>query len=251
MRRFAIFFAILIVAALSACGAKEDSTNADSEEIVPLEVEFSVPETAEVDEEVKLIATVTYGEESVAEADDVTFEIWEQGMEDKSNKYEATNNGDGTYTMETSFDHDGIYEMFAHVTAKDMHTMPKKSITVGSSPSHDSDHEQTHTHEQGEVTDGFAMHFMEPKSLRAAEETPLKVHVQLDNQPLEQASIRFEIWNEETPDKHEWVNAREAAAGEYFGDFVFQEAGTYQLAVHVENEDGLHEHQEFEINVTK
>ncbi|RDW17086.1 FixH family protein [Oceanobacillus chungangensis] len=245
MRHFNILFIMLVISVLTACGTKDENTG--SEELVPLEVEFSVPETAEVDEEVKLIATVTYGEESVTEADEVTFELWEQGMEDESTMIEATNKGDGTYTTETTFDHDGIYEMFAHVTAKDMHTMPKKLITIGEGASSNQDQE----HEHSEHADGFAMHFVEPELVTAAEETSLKVHVQLDDQPLEEASIRFEIWNEETPDNHEWVDASEATAGEYSENFAFPKAGTYQMVIHVENEDGLHEHQEFEINVAE
>ncbi|RDW16561.1 hypothetical protein CWR48_16075 [Oceanobacillus arenosus] len=249
MRKSRIIFILLTITILAACDAKNENTDAGSTELVPLEVEFSVLETAEVDKVVKLVATVTHGEESVVDADDVTFEIWEQGMEDESTKIEATNNDDGTYSIETTFDHEATYEMYAHVSAKDMHTMPKKSIIIGSGVSHNHDDGQNHEH--AEHADGFAMHFMKPELVTVGENTSLQVHVQLDNHPLEKANVRFEIWNEETPDKHEWIDAGEATAGEYSRDFAFPEASNYQIVIHVENEDGLHEHQEFEITVTE
>ena len=30
-----------------------------------------------------------------------------------------------------TFDHDGVYYMFAHTTARGLHTMPKQKLTVG------------------------------------------------------------------------------------------------------------------------
>lgn len=124
-----MFILISVMTLLTACS----NNDGGSAELKMLEVEFEVPKTAEVGETIELKAIVTYGGESVMEADTVKFEYWKKGKKDKSSMVKATNNGDGTYTAEVSFNHDGVYEMFAHTTAKQMHTMPKKSITVGKS----------------------------------------------------------------------------------------------------------------------
>ncbi|ASK64049.1 hypothetical protein CFK37_18750 [Virgibacillus phasianinus] len=124
-----LFVLISAIALLAACTNNDEESGTD--EIKMLEVEFAVPETADVGETVELKAIVTYGGEQVKDADKVEFEYWEKGNEDSSTKLKATNNGDGTYTADVSFDHKGVYEMYAHTTAKDLHTMPKKSITVG------------------------------------------------------------------------------------------------------------------------
>lgn len=111
---------------LAACGDNEAV-----DELAMLEVEFEIPETLDVGETLKLEAVVTYGEETVTDADEVVFEVWEKDDQDNSEMIEAENNEDGTYTAETSFDDDGIYEMYAHTTARAMHTMPKREVVVG------------------------------------------------------------------------------------------------------------------------
>ncbi len=129
-----IFFimSILVVVVLSACGGDESSDPAD--ELLALEVDFIVPEQVDVGETVELLAEVTYGEELETDAV-VRFEIWEQEDEERENSImlEAENNGDGTYTAEHTFDQEGIYEMYAHTDANNLHTMPKKQIIVGDS----------------------------------------------------------------------------------------------------------------------
>ncbi|HLR75520.1 MAG TPA: FixH family protein, partial [Virgibacillus sp.] len=65
-----IVFATLLLSILAACSEDELSI---------LEVDFEVPETVNVGETVELKATVTYGDEMVADADEVVFEVWEKG----------------------------------------------------------------------------------------------------------------------------------------------------------------------------
>ncbi|RLL45496.1 hypothetical protein D8M04_08175 [Oceanobacillus piezotolerans] len=112
-------------------GTPQEGDGEGAEELAALEVDFEVPETAEVGETVPLKATVYYGDSLVIDAEEVTFEIWEQGLEEESIMLDTTNHQDGTYTAETNFEKDGIYEMYAHTTARDLHTMPKKTITIG------------------------------------------------------------------------------------------------------------------------
>lgn len=115
---------------LAACGNNDD-TNNYLDGLVVLEVGFDVPETLEVGETLVLEAVVTYGDEIVDDADEVVFEVWEKGKQDESDRIDSKNNGDGTYTAEVTFDEDGIYEMYAHTTARAMHTMPKREVIVG------------------------------------------------------------------------------------------------------------------------
>lgn len=124
-KRIGLFAVAITIMLLSACGGN------DADELLMLEVDFPVPEEADVGEMVELKAIVTYGDESVTDADEVVFEVWEKGKKDESEKIDAKNHEDGTYTAEYTFDHDGIFEMYAHTTARDLHTMPKKEIVIG------------------------------------------------------------------------------------------------------------------------
>ncbi|NBJ70422.1 MULTISPECIES: FixH family protein [Clostridia] len=254
MKKIWMFIAVAVLLFITACGqgeTNEKDTAASEEELKELKVDFKVPESAETGENVELKATVTYGEEKVADADEVVFEVWEKGNKDDSTKLDATNHEDGTYTAKITFEKDGVYEMYAHTTARELHTMPKKSITVGSGDSGQTeDTSENEEHADQEAAEGFDLHFMEPENVIAGEETELMVHLQMDGNPLEEASVRYEIGRKDAKEK-EWVDAKEGKAGEYTGSYAFTDEGKYQLIIHVENEDDLHEHEEYEIAVTK
>lgn len=141
-KKIGLFIMIFVFVLLGACQSKDNTASETEDELHTLDVAFEVPETADVDEEVELKATVTYGDEKVADADDVEFEYWQVGHEDDSTLLDVKNNGDGSYTQTVSFDENGEYEMYAHVTAKELHTMPKKAITVGEGNSDSEDNEE-------------------------------------------------------------------------------------------------------------
>ncbi|MGM8366052.1 FixH family protein [Virgibacillus sp. W0181] len=150
---------ILVIALLAACG--DNSTNKseeNEEELAALEVDFELPETADSNETVELKATVTYGEEFVEDAKEVNFEYWLGDDEDNSTTVESTNNGDGTYTAEVTFEEDGVYSIYAHTTARDLHTMPKKKITVGTGKTSEDNSEKDEEHEHGEHNHGDNNH---------------------------------------------------------------------------------------------
>ncbi|MEI3611168.1 FixH family protein [Pseudogracilibacillus sp. SO30301A] len=127
MKRFTfLIFTVLVLTILTACGGNKEETD----EVLPLEVDFIVPESIEVGETVELKAEVMYGDDIETDAE-VNFEVWESGDEDNSDMLEAENNGDGTYTAEYTFEHEGVFEMYAHTDAQHLHTMPKKEVTVG------------------------------------------------------------------------------------------------------------------------
>lgn len=126
---------VFALTVLAACGG---NNNEESDELLSLDVNFIVPETVEVGDTVELKAEVTYGDEAETDAV-VKFEVWETDDEENSDMLEAENHGDGTYTAEYTFEHDGIFEMYAHTDAQDLHTMPKKEVTVGESGDSDDD----------------------------------------------------------------------------------------------------------------
>ncbi|RST72229.1 hypothetical protein D4T97_016420 [Siminovitchia acidinfaciens] len=249
----------MLVLILAACGK---AGNEESEDDIPkpLDVELELQETADVNEAVPFKAIVTQGDEKIKDADEVEFEVWEEGKKEDSEMIEAKNNNDGTYEAEKSFDTDGVYTVQVHVTARGLHTMPKKTVSVGEGApaEEEGDHHHgehgEHEHHDGDDhghhhTEGFSMHFMEPKKVEAGKKTELMVHLELENQPMEAARVRFEIWNYDISDKHEFVDAKESKPGEYTSAFTFKDAGKYNIQIHVEDDKDLHEHEEHEIEV--
>lgn len=235
-------FTVLTIALLTACGG-----DASSDELIPLEVDFEVPETADVGETVELKATVTYGDDPVTDADEVLFEVWEKGKQDEGEKIDGENHEDGTYTLAYTFEHDGIFEMYAHTTAHELHTMPKKEIIIGEGGDYDQEGHDDHDH--GFHTEGFDLHFMEPENIVAGEETELMTHITIDEDGLTDAKVRYEIWKNEDEDNTDWIDAKENSSGEYTANYSFEETGTYHIQVHVEDDEDLHEHAEYEIEV--
>ncbi|WP_391203703.1 FixH family protein [Psychrobacillus sp. L4] len=120
---------------LAGCGGKEATTH-DShshnegtlEEVV---VNIQTPETLPVGQEVALSAKVTQGDKAVDDADQVEFEVWESGMREHGTMLEGKLTKDGVYEANYTFDHDGIYYMFAHTNARGLHVMPKQELKVG------------------------------------------------------------------------------------------------------------------------
>ncbi|WP_394237526.1 FixH family protein [Niallia oryzisoli] len=74
-------------------------------------------------------ALVTQGDEKVEDAKKVEFEISKSGQEN-SEKIIGKHQGNGIYSITESFQEAGDYSVIAHVTSRDMHTMPKKEFTV-------------------------------------------------------------------------------------------------------------------------
>ena len=251
-RSILILFLVFILGVLAACNNDTDKTE-ETEELKMLEVNFEVAEKADIGETVELNAIVTYGEEIVTDADEVTFEYWEQGNEEDSTMIEAKNNEDGTYTAQVSFDSAGVYEMYAHTTARDLHTMPKKSITIGESgnfKSEDQHHHDGEAHEHSGHGEDVDMHFMKPEDVQVNDEKELTVHLQTNDELLEDARVRYEIVHDSS-DIHEWVDTEETASGEYTNFYSFTEEGMYNIVIHVENDEGLHEHVEEQVEVSK
>ncbi|WP_301108721.1 FixH family protein [Sporosarcina sp.] len=250
MKRFGILFmAVAMTGALAACSQEEDvPTDAELPEI--LEVELTVPEQAEAGESVELSALVTQGDEKVDDASEVSYEVWEDGKKDTSIHIESTNENDGRYTAIMTFDHDALYTVQVHVTAREMHIMPEKQIQIGeASAHHDAENEHHDSkgehHEHGQ-TAGLAIHFMQPEDTKVKTDTELMTHVALEGAPLENTHVRYEIADPDNEIK--WVETDESKPGEYIASYQFPKAGKYNVTIHIKS-DTLHEHEKHVIEV--
>lgn len=251
MKQVSVFFTVIVLSfALVACSQNEKNNSNDSEnsenasDPVALDVALDTPETAGKGEELTLAATVTQGEEAVEDADEVMFEIWKDADKDNSEMLEATHKGKGVYSVTKTFEEDGTYFVQSHVTARDLHTMPKNKITVGSEKAEKK--EEAHAHHG----DAVSFHLKKPEAMKANEEVSLTAHLQKDGEPLSGAFVRFEITK--TGNKNaQWIETEESKDGEYEGKAAFEEAGKYTVTIHAENDKGLHEHTEETITITE
>lgn len=121
--------ASLLLTTIFLVGCQEDKVEEDT--LIPVEVNITTDENLKVNEEILLQAHVTKGDKNIKDADEVKFEVWESGMRDHGEMLTAEHSKDGIYEATYTFDHDGVYYMFAHTTAKGMHVMPKKKFIVG------------------------------------------------------------------------------------------------------------------------
>lgn len=136
MKKLRLFLGLLFIVVL-ATACSQQSTE---EEPQFLDVKLTInPEKAEVNQPVTFEAKVTYGDEKVTDADDVKFEIW-RANEEEHERIVVEHAEDGIYRLEKSFTEEGTYYIYSHVTAKDMHSMPKKEFVIGepSEPEEDS-----------------------------------------------------------------------------------------------------------------
>lgn len=243
---------LLLILVLAACGQNnsndtEESGTADPQ---PIDVVLDTPETAKTGEELTFSATVTQADEKVEDANEVMFEVWKEGDKDNSEMIEATHDGEGVYTVKKTIDEDGTYVVQSHVTARDLHTMPKSKVKVGSEDASEN-HEDHESHEEhAHHGDAVSFHLMKPDTIKANEEISLTTHLQKDNQPLTDASIRFEI-SKTGEEKAQWIETEETKDGEYQGTVTLEEAGEYTVTIHAENDEGLHEHTEESLTVTE
>lgn len=265
MKKIACLIAILLVAVLGACG--NDGANDQNHEVPELlEVEINLPEeNLQVGAEINLEAYVSQGGEAVEDASEVKFEVLKQG-DPESEMLEGEHQGEGIYTAKKKFDAEGVYAVTAHVTARDMHNMPKKELIVGNpSESADSQDQETDSHEgthedhshdnsesnghghdhEGNVVVDLQSGF----DMVVKEETELSVLIKEKGNPLTGAKIRFEIWKE-GQEQHEFIDAAEEGNGIYHATKTFDKTGTHLINVHI-NIENLHEHQLFSVSVNE
>lgn len=106
--------------------------------------------------------------------------------------------------------------------------------------------EETHHHDSPLHIDFQALN-----SIKANENTTLSVQIANEAEPLTEARVRFEIWQENSQ-AHDYVDATEETAGSYTATHTFVTAGTYHITIHVEKDQGhIHDHVETTVDVTE
>jgi YtkA-like len=248
---FSIMAGLLV---LGGCSQSEEEKPAKKDEVPQIiEAVIEVPETINPGEEAALAVTVKQGGEAVTDADEVKFEVWQEGQKENGEMIEAKHESEGKYTADHAFTEEGLYYVQSHVTARSQHTMPMVSIQVGEAKAEDSGtghdqenegHEEGHSHSHGgEVS----IELQAPDQIQSNEQTQLSVLVDNEGEPLGDAKVKLEIsLNGETP---QWVNMSEAEPGNYTAGHQFTNAGTYIITTHVEKGDDIHEHTETELTV--
>ncbi|TYS65925.1 FixH family protein [Bacillus infantis] len=267
MKKYLYVF-ILAVMVLAACGKGSDDSGQGNGGQVPeiLEAKLDVPEKVELNEEITLSVEVVQGEEAVEDADEVKFEIWQEGNQEESEMLPAEHTGKGIYQAAKTFGKDGDYIVQVHVTARDMHTMPKAEVQAGEGgdagnsadgeAAHEHGEDEGHDHESGGEESSHhhgeaAISFIKPDHIHMKQAAGLDVQVdKKDGAPLEKALVKLEIMKE-GKDTPEWVNLTESGEGKYSAEHSFAEAGSYTVTVHVENSEGLHEHSDFPLTVSE
>ncbi|KKB73226.1 MULTISPECIES: FixH family protein [Bacillus] len=138
----------VLTAGLSACGQADKPASTEQEPKL-LTAKLTAPEHADKNEKAVIKASVLYGDEPVADADEVEFEVWKSGGKEKSELEKAKNEGKGVYSISKAFPEDGLYKVQVHVTAKKQHTMPVTEVKVGSAKDqagNDEEEESGHHH---------------------------------------------------------------------------------------------------------
>lgn len=122
---------VAVPALLFGCSEEPEVDTMESG-VMPQEVivDIQTPEAVNANEAIDLVAKVTQAGESVDDGS-VEFEVWESGLRDQGQMLEGTLDKDGVYKAQFTFEHDGIYYMFAHTNARGLHVMPKQKIVVG------------------------------------------------------------------------------------------------------------------------
>jgi len=232
---------------IAGCGNTSQKKDSSNQEEIPtmIEAALDVPENAEIGNEVSLAVTVKQGKDFVDDATEVKFEIWKDGQKNASEMVEANHAEKGKYINTYKFQENGSYHVQSHVTARDMHTMPEKTIQIGDVEAHQEHAEgkDEHNHHDSDV----AIHINKPEQINTNERTLFVVQLEKEQQPLTKANVKLEISQEGS--NPAWVDLDEAENGEYKSEYEFQSSGKYTITVHVTNNKGLHEHTEVEVNV--
>ncbi len=239
MKRFLMGITLVLSVIVSACSAQENHDNHSmSDDVVPemVVVELTVPRTAATGAKVEFIAKVMQGEEIVEDANEVKFEIINKATGGKES-VAATLNKDKNYVTTYHFEKAGVYDITSHVTARNMHTMPTKTIEVTGEKVVTSHSEENVQHDPGATIE------FEDGTTTVGEAVKLTANISISESPLEGARVQYEIVRSDA-DYHHWVEASENESGKYQVEFTFTESGTYVVQVHVTKGEKIHDHVE-------
>ncbi|RHW38110.1 hypothetical protein D1B31_15145 [Neobacillus notoginsengisoli] len=247
MKKLMVLFIGLLAVALVGCADGEDQDNSAGTNEPPklIEVEILLPDKIDPNVETEIKTHVTQDGENVEDANEVKFEVFKAGDKDHE-MLEAKHIGDGVYGVKKTFTEEGNYVVISHVTAREMHNMPKKEFVVGNPSEAESEHGSSGGHEHGHGESSVAIDFP-VNSADSGEDTLLTAVIKHEDKPLEGAKITFEIWKH-GDEKHDFTPAKEVGGGKYEWKHAFPSAGEFTVNVHVEI-GNLHEHEEKTVTV--
>ncbi|MCP3740915.1 FixH family protein [Rossellomorea sp. BNER] len=130
MKHVKHFVLLAIVVVLTACTANAKEGQDGNRSLEPLKAEIQVPENIKLMNEINLKVKVTQGSDIVQDASEVMFEIWHEKGKEESIMLEAKHDQNGIYSASTTFEKSGTYYVQPHVTARNMHVMPKVKVIV-------------------------------------------------------------------------------------------------------------------------
>ncbi|WP_163100663.1 FixH family protein [Peribacillus alkalitolerans] len=243
MKKFSILLFVFLLMMVGCTQTKEDVVPT-SKAVEMIDVTIQTPTTVQTNEKVKIEALVTFANKNVNDASEVLFEIWKSGQ-DKRQMLDGRPLGKGIYSSETIFKEDGKYFIVAHVTARNMHAMPKKEV-VATSVDKNTQSNATHTH-QHEHSSQVSIDFQPTTAIKANKDVTLSAKVLNEGQPLEGATVTFEILKKDQK-KPFFIDAVEGSDGRYKVNNLFPTPGTYKVKVHVKK-NHIHEHQQDSIEV--
>ncbi|PLS01585.1 FixH family protein [Neobacillus cucumis] len=128
MKKLVLMLMVLLSLSLVVSCSKQEENKGEMPEMVEVNLSVS-PNPGEQNKPIIFEAKVTQGKEKINDAD-VTFEVW-RSKDAKHEKITVKHSEDGIYRLEKTFQQEGTYYIISHVTARDMHNMPKKEFTVG------------------------------------------------------------------------------------------------------------------------
>ncbi|TDL30955.1 hypothetical protein E2R51_16665 [Jeotgalibacillus sp. S-D1] len=129
MKKQMTFLLASAILLLTACNGGENSQSEEAPKVV--EADIIIPDTIEPNEETVLQVKLSQDGEPVEDANDVMFEIWNDVEGGESETHDASHVGDGIYEIKMTFEETSLYSLQTHVTARDMHVMPKRQFAVG------------------------------------------------------------------------------------------------------------------------
>ncbi len=122
--------AVLFVIFLAACADEENVTSLYEQE-TPIQIEVTIPEKF-ADNQLEIMkAKLTQAGEPVEGADYVHFEIWNQAGTVHYEMEQASEEGNGIYSLSKDFNEEGLYFVQVHASNDGSIIMPKKQFVVG------------------------------------------------------------------------------------------------------------------------
>lgn len=127
--------------------------------------------------------------------------------------------------------------------------IPAFAILLGACSNDANSEEKTEGHEEGHSHEESHDHSSSLNMDFSYEEDDMSVLLDEGKEPYQADRVRFEIVHLEDKDATVWLNAENVDEGTYTADASELEPGSYEVVIHVNGPDELHEHTSENIEV--